>query len=132
MQPDVSSSPKAPTQETAAQSQESRPLHATVRRIGWWVLALGGASGALIYAFAPRPTAAPDWTQDRGYTFAMERMGGKLSVYIAQFNQWLAGLWQGPQLGITIVILAIVVALCCFWLASFLEVPLPDEVPEKR
>ena len=127
MLPEASSTDQPAANAGPTAPPAGRPLHATIRRVGWWVLLVGTFSGALIYVFTQAPTPAPDWTQDRGYNFAMERMGGKLSIYIAQFNQWLFSLWQGPQLGITVAVLAILVALCCFWLASFLAVPLPDE-----
>ena len=102
-------------------------LHQKIRRAGWIVLVLGVISGALIYLLAARQPAAPDWSQDRGYNAAMERMGGKLSIYLADFNHWLGSLWSGPQLGLTVAALAVLLALACFWWANFLSIPMPDD-----
>ena len=103
------------------------PLHRKIARAGWLILAIGSIAGALIYATAaPLPTV-PDASDDRGYNAAMERMGGKLSIYLASFNHWLASLWHGPQLGITVAGLSVLVALACFWWANFLSIPLPED-----
>ena len=38
-----------------------------------------------------------------------------------------AGLWHGKQLAVTVAVLAVLVALACFWLAHFIQMTSPTD-----
>jgi hypothetical protein len=60
---------------------------------------------ALIYVFAAddeNTDLASEISSGRMYKHNLELMGGKLSVYANQFNQWFAGLWHGRPLAYTV------------------------------
>ena len=103
------------------------PWHHRLRIAGYVVLVLGLLGASVVYFTAAASPELPDYSGDRGYNLAMERMGGKASVYLAQFNRWLASLWHGTNLAFTIAVLAAVVAMMCFWLANFLSYPMPPQ-----
>jgi len=112
------------------------PLHRRIHRAGLVTLIVGLLSSVAIYLFAAWQGAqagadsAPDLASDRGYNFAMERIGGKSAVFAAAFNRWLGSLWHGTTLAFTVASLSVLVALLCFWLARFMSFPLPaDEAP---
>lgn len=47
------------------------------------------------------------------------------TVYMAEFDQWFSGLWHGRPLAYTIAVLAVAIALACFWVAWLMSPP-PD------
>jgi hypothetical protein len=47
----------------------------------------------------------------------LELYGGKMSLMGDRFNQWISGLWQGKQLGITVGCISVVIALALFCIA---------------
>jgi hypothetical protein len=60
-------------------------------------------------------------------------IGGKFAVYLAQFNDWFASLWQGTTLAFTVAVLSIVIALGCFWISHLIATAPPeDRGPERR
>lgn len=65
------------------------------------------------------------------YHYEMERLGGKFNVILDEFNQWLSSLWHGKRLAYTIALLAIVVALACYWVAQHPDYKLPDNRNER-
>ena len=102
------------------------------------VLLVGLCVAVLIYATAEEST--PDAiafvvvdglkypiepNQSKRYIRDLERFGGKASVVFDEFDRWLAGLWRGRKLGLTIGVLSIAVSLGLFLFASSLP-PDPD------
>ncbi len=60
------------------------------------------------YAIAPNDSKI--------YQRDLERVGGKAALLAADLSNWFAGLWTGRQLAWTVAILALGLALACFWL----------------
>ena len=88
------------------------------------ILVLGLLGGLVVYATAEE--AEPEagsyvvvdgmkypiaLNQTKRYVRDLERFGGKASVVFDEFNRWLADLWRGRNLGITIACLATLVSL---------------------
>ena len=59
---------------------------------------------------------------NRQYQFQVERIGGQEGLLAAQFNDWFSGLWQGRQLGYTILCLAAAAAAVCAFFGKVLSV----------
>ena len=111
-------------------TEQRRPLHAVVYYWGVAVLIVGLSGAALIYVFTADDgdtDLASEISSGRMYRHNLELMGGKFSVYADQFSQWFAGLWHGRPLAYTVAVLAVAIALVCFWVARLMSVPLPGE-----
>ena len=93
------------------------------------VLLVGLASALLIYTLSEE--SAPDAVgyvivdglkypiepgQSKRYVRDLERSGGKANVVFDEFGRWLAGLWQGKQLAVTIAWLSIAISAILFLL----------------
>jgi hypothetical protein len=86
-------------------------------------------SGAVIYLLAGDEVEAGayliigdtayavDPASSKAYTRQLERFGGKAAVLFDDINRWLASLWQGKRLGITIASLGAGAALVLFLIA---------------
>lgn len=48
--------------------------------------------------------------QDQRYRFEVERLGGKMGLMIADFNDWFQGLWRGRTLAYTLAVLTLICA----------------------
>jgi hypothetical protein len=99
------------------------------------ILFAGLIGAALIYVFsAEDPTGGlvTEIGDRRANEFQIERIGGKATVYVVRFNQWLGSLWQGRQLASTVGVLSIVIALACFWVAGLVSARLPNDQDEDR
>jgi hypothetical protein len=116
-------------------TEQPLPLHAVIYYWGVAILLVGLVGAALIYVFA-----ADDGDTDRGseivsgrmYKHNLELMGGKFAVYADQFNQWFAGLWHGRPLAYMVAVLAVAIALVCFWVGRLMSVPLASESDQER
>ncbi len=107
------------------------PIHQRLYLIGAAVLAAGFIAAVLIVHFAPPDpdmsylTGGADFPvakeYSRQYQFQVERMSGKAGLLIAQFDDWLSGLWVGSQLGYTVFFIAAAVALMCFFFGKLLS-----------
>jgi hypothetical protein len=101
------------------------------------ILLVGLASGALIYAFSDE--AVPDAIgyvivngeaypiaplTDKRYVRTLEQAGGKAAVIFDELGRWLASLWRGKTLGLTIGALGTAAAVALFGFARWLP---PDE-----
>jgi len=118
-----------------APAEQRRPLHAVIYYWGVAILLVGLVGAALIYVFAvdDRGTdPADEIASGKMYEHNIELMGGKFAVYAARFNHWLAGLWHGKPLAYTVAVLAVAIALVCFWVARLMSVPLPGEPDQDR
>jgi hypothetical protein len=99
------------------------------------VLAVGLIAAGLIYVFAADDPEAEALRETRGrmYEHNLEVIGGKFAVYLAQFNDWFASLWQGTALAFTIAVLSIAIALGCFWVSHLIATAPPeDRGPEPK
>jgi hypothetical protein len=94
------------------------PPHKRIFRAGVVILVAGLLSAALIYVFAADTEATVELGDRRVNEFQIERIGGKATVYVVRFNEWLGSLWHGRQLAVTLGIISIVIALVCFWIAD--------------
>ena len=113
---------------------ESKPQHPPAKLplqtvINYWgvaILLAGLAGAALVYVFASGDEdaeLAAEIARDRMYEHNLQLMGGKAAVYMAQFDQWFSGLWHGRPLAYTIAVLAVAIALGCFWVAWLMSPP---------
>ena len=118
-----------------AQTEQRRPLHSVIHYWGVAILLVGLVAAALIYVFAADDgdtDLAGEIASGRMYQHNLELMGGKFAVYAAWFNQWFAGLWHGRPLAYTVAVLAVAIALVCFWVARLMSVPVPGESDQER
>lgn len=106
-------------------------LHQRLYLIAAAVFVAGLIACVLIVAFAP-PDPDMSYLTDgadmpvpkdvnRQYQFQIERISGKEGLLAAQFNDWFAGLWQGRQLGYTVLCIAAIVALVCAFFGKVLS-----------
>lgn len=103
------------------------PLDTVLRHWGVAILLVGLASAALVYVFASDDSsagAADRITGAKMYQHNLELMGGKAAVYADRFDRWFASLWQGRTLAYTVAVIAIAIAVACFWVAHLLSTPL--------
>jgi len=106
------------------------PLHERIFYAGVVILVAGLIGAALIYWLTADSAAKKteiEFANPRAYEFQIERLGGKAAVYVVRFNEWFSGLWQGRQLAFTVAVLALVIALICFWFSKRLAEALPAE-----
>ena len=93
-----------------------------------FVLAASLAAGATIYFLADEADAssyvmvgdtayAVDPASSKTYVRQLERFGGKASVLFDDINRFLASLWHGKRLGLSIGALGVAGALALFLLA---------------
>src|SRR5579859_4104247 len=97
-------------------------LQKRFRLIGLSILATGLL--AALYIYATRPPDNQGYLM--GYDIAtksqlgeLERIGGKANVLASQFMLWFTSLWQGRQLGETLLVISVISAIVCFLLAHF-------------
>ena len=110
--------------------KKRRPLHEVVRLSGLGVLIIGLIAAALIYVLAGDDRdaeAAREIASGRMYEHNLELMGGKLTVYLVQFNEWFSSLWRGTALAFTVAVLAVAIAVGCFWVAHLIATAPPDD-----
>ncbi len=105
-------------------------LQARRQAIAAAILVLGFAAGTVLY-IAARP-AQDDLLREeeeasKVYQRQMEVYGGKANVFASQVREWLAGLWHGKTLGVTVACLSALLALVVFLVLT----PLPpaDDPP---
>ena len=125
----VDEKPRLPLDMPAA-DEAGLPLHARIFYAGVFILVAGLIGAALIYWFTADGAAKKteiEFANPRAYEFQIERLGGKATVYVVRFNEWFSGLWQGRQLAFTVAVLALVIALICFWFSKRLAEALPAE-----
>lgn len=115
---------------TAEKPQRSR-YESVMRKAAVAILAGGLAAAAAVFVTSP-PDAAGDGPgvyvasidNSKKVQLELQRIGGKSAVAAAQFAEWFESLWHGRRLAGTLVVLATVAALSCFF-ASKLP-PLDD------
>ena len=125
----VDEKPRLPLDMPAA-DEAGLPLHARIFYAGVFILVAGLIGAALIYWLTADSAAKKteiEFANPRAYEFQIERLGGKAAVYVVRFNEWFTGLWQGRQLAFTVAVLAVVIALICFWLSKRMAEALPSD-----
>ena len=110
--------------------EDGLPLHERIFYAGVVILVAGLIGAALIYWLTADSAVTKteiEFANPRAYEYQIERLGGKATVYVVRFNEWFTGLWQGRQLVFTVAVLAVVIALICFWLAKRMAEALPSD-----
>ena len=96
---------------------KTRDLQLWFYCLGAFILVAGLTGAALVYATATDDIAEAAYSSaSKPYRHELERFGGKASVLVDDFSQWFAGLWHGKRLARTLAVLAIGIALVCFWI----------------
>lgn len=96
-------------------------IHQRLYLIAAAIVLLGLAACALIIWFAP-PDPDMSYLTDgadmpipkeysRKYQYDVERISGQSGLLAAQLSDWFRSLWQGRQLGYTVLCIALVLAL---------------------
>jgi len=114
---------------------KQRPRHPIIYYWGWAVLLVGLVGAAFIYAFAAEDedmNATREITSGRMYQHNIELMGGKFAVLSAEFNEWFGSLWHGRPLAYMVAVVAVGIALVCFWVGHLMSTSLPREADQKR
>jgi hypothetical protein len=75
--------------------------------------------GIAVYVSAGSNEQVPFELTDEAkrYTYQLEQSGGQFALMVHQINESVAGAFHGAALGITIGVLATIVALCWFLVA---------------
>ena len=123
------------TAEKPQASARSLPLQKRIFCSGLVILIAGLIGAALIYVFSADDVTGGPVTEigdRRSNEFQIERIGGKATVYVVRFNEWLGSLWQGRRLAFTVGVLSIVIALACFWVAGLVSARMPGDQDEDR
>jgi hypothetical protein len=84
------------------------------------IFVLGWGVASAIFLTRPGDDPLPFELTDDGkrYSYDTERMAGKQAVYFAQLSEFLASLFHGQTLGLTIGVLASVAALLYYIVAT--------------
>jgi hypothetical protein len=85
-------------------------------RIPLAILVAGWAVGIAIYLSAVGDDPLPFELTDASklYRYRLEQLGGKSALLFQEINDFLASLWHGSRLGITIGVLSSMLALCWY------------------
>lgn len=84
-----------------------------VQRLGLALAAAGLVAGAAIYFHAAADPQADALAEEREMR-EVARLGGTATVQTVKFNLWLASLWHGERLGLTLAMLGFVVGGACW------------------
>ena len=101
-----------------------------LRQAAALIFGIGLTAGLTIYLSLPElpdPSLADEFQNSKIFRHELEVYGGKMSVLGSQFSRWFSELWQGRQLGITIVVISTVAALVLVLAARLLQ---PDSAPD--
>jgi hypothetical protein len=118
-------SPKTLTEENPKHepAKQRLPRHAVAYYCSVAVLLIGLTAAAFVYVLADGEDLddANEIANARMYQHNLEVIGGKFAVYLDEFNRWFASLWHGKTLAYTIGVLAIALALVCFWIGDMIS-----------
>jgi hypothetical protein len=106
-----------------------------INRITVLLLAVGFGSALAIYLTARPVVLNPllgDPLTTKKFVHEMRVIGGKGNVLTAQFIDWFAGLWQGPNLAGTVVVLTVIVALAFRFVAARPEIYAPAPAHDQK
>jgi hypothetical protein len=90
-----------------------------VQRLGLALIAAGLVAGVAVYASAASGPDADAVAQQREMR-EVARLGGTATVQTVKFNLWLASLWHGERLGLTLAVLGFVVGGACWRIGSLM------------
>ena len=93
--------------------------HRLVQRAGLAIIATGLIVGAGVYVSASADPDADLVAQQREMR-EVARHGGTATVQTVKFNLWLASLWHGESLGLTLAVLGLVVGGACWRIGSLM------------
>jgi uncharacterized membrane protein len=96
------------------------PLYIRFYLGGIVILVVGLISAVLTYVLATDDKAY-EIAGGKQYNFQVERIGGKLAVWVVHFDQWFGSLWHGKPLAFTLAFISIGAALVCFLIARSLS-----------
>jgi hypothetical protein len=76
------------------------------------MLAVGWTSAIIVYFHAAPPDEDPlrQFHDSKNYQNQVERFGGKATVFANELTDWIAGLFRGQTLALTIAVITLVVA----------------------
>ena len=106
----------------AADSRRQCAMSSTARivqRIGLAIVAAGLLAGAGVYATAGADADIDPVSRQREMR-DVERLGGTATVQTVRFNQWMASLWTGQRLGLTLAFLGLAVGGACWKLGELM------------
>ena len=90
-----------------------------VQRLGLALIATGLIAGAAVYASAAADPDADAVAQQREMR-EVARLGGTATVQTVKFNLWLASLWHGERLGVTLAVLGFLMGGACWRIGSLM------------
>ena len=90
-----------------------------VQRIGLAILAAGLVAGAGAYVSATADPEADAISQQREMR-EVERLGGTATVQTVKLDQWLASMWQGRNLGVTLAVLGLLLGGAFWWIGGLM------------
>jgi hypothetical protein len=108
--------------------------HSRLQLAGLVVLVVGLLAALCVYLAAANgpDTGAASYRIVDGHAYAsapddsdremqaLERLGGRASVWTYRFDRWLASLWHGRRLAGTLTVLSLVVSWACFHVAGLM------------
>ena len=96
-------------------------------------LLLLGFGSALVLYLRARPVVLDPLLgnplNSKKYLHELRLMGGNANVAFAEFEAWLAGLWEGENLALTVAVLTVAATLVFRFLAAHPELFAPDSPP---
>jgi hypothetical protein len=101
-------------------------LHNRYFYAGVLILIAGLIGATVIYVLTPDDATGGlgnGYLNKRLTEYEIERIGGMATVYVARFNLWLGSLWHGRRLALAVAVIAVVIALVCFWISDRVSAP---------
>ena len=98
------------------------------------IAVIGLAISILVYVNAPEEPDDPFGyaaQNSKTYLLQMEKIGGKANVAAEEFREWLASLWHGRSLGVTLAVLTLMGSFI-YWFIALHHVPAPKEPDDGR
>ncbi len=84
----------------------------TINRLSGALLVVGLGTGLAIYCLAEPEVFDPllgNPLNSKKHLHELRVMGGRANVTFAEFQAWFVGLWRGPQLGLTLAVLTVII-----------------------
>ena len=85
-----------------------------VQRLGLVLVAAGLIAGVAVYFHAAAADPEADAMAQQREMREVARLGGTAAVQTVKFKLWLASLWHGERLGLTLAVLGMVVGGACW------------------
>jgi len=92
-----------------------------INQVTGLLLALGWGTAVIIYLNAKPVVFDPligNPLTSKKYLHELRVMGGKANVAFAEFEAWLASLWQGETRAVTVAVIVVIVALAFRFVAA--------------